>query len=198
MTINVHARAHVERLVAPVGRGLADIGLSANVITAAGVVLTAAAAGLVVVDRVVIAALVLLVGSLADAFDGPVARARGTSSPAGGFYDSVADRVGDGLVIGAIAWHYADEPLLFAVSMTALVAAQLTSYIRAKGESLDVECSVGLLERGERAFILIGGLLVTWLLPYAMWILAVGGLITVVQRFVHVGRRLSGPGVAQP
>ena len=198
MTINVHARAHVERLVAPLGRGLAGLGLTANIITATGVVLTALAAAAVVTGRVTLGGILLFIGSVADALDGPVARARGTSSPAGGFYDSVADRVADGLVVGAIAWHVADDPLLFAVVVTALVAAQLTSYIRAKGESLGVECSVGLLERGERAFFLIAGLVVPVLLPFAMWILAVGGLITVVQRFVHVGRRLSDAEAVRP
>jgi phosphatidylglycerophosphate synthase len=178
---------YVDAVTAPIGRGLGRTRVSPNALTVFGLVLTATATGLVVADRPVLGGWVLVAGGLMDAFDGAVARATGRATPFGGFFDSVSDRIADGLILGGMAWWLRDDARLFLLVVVALVAAEVTSYVRAKAEAIDLECSVGILERGERAVALMIGLIFhRWLLEPVLWILAIGGVVTVIQRIHHV------------
>lgn len=181
MALNAYARALTDRVVNPIARVLVRVGFTANGLTSAGLVLTGAGAVVVLSGRPLAGAAVLAVGNVIDAFDGAVARLRGTQSRFGAFYDSVADRVSDGILLGTAAWLVRAEPLMFIVAMAALVGAQLTSYIRAKAESLGWNATVGVLERAERVIILVLAI-AFGVLEVALWVLAVGALITVVQR----------------
>lgn len=177
----------VAAVTAPVGRVVARTGVTPNQLTTLGLVLTTVAAGLAATGRYVEAGLVLVVGGAMDTFDGAVARATGRSTPFGSFYDSVADRISDGLMLGALALGLRDEPRLLLVAVVALVAAEVTSYVRARAEAIDLDCSVGILERAERALLIVIALL--WhdsLLVPVLWVLAVGGVVTVIQRVHHV------------
>lgn len=177
----------INRIVGPVGEGIARTGVTPNVLTTLGLVLTTAGAWVVATGRPVAAGWLLVAGGLMDTFDGAVARARNRSTPFGGFYDSVSDRLSDGIILVGVAWWVADQPLLFLLTMTALVAAQVTSYVRAKAEAIDLSCSIGVLERAERAILLMAGLVFhQWILEPVLWVLAIGGLVTVVQRIHHV------------
>ncbi|TVR25807.1 MAG: CDP-alcohol phosphatidyltransferase family protein [Nitriliruptor sp.] len=187
MALRSRFPAAVDAVTAPLGRGLGRTGVSPNTLTTLGLLLTASAAVLVAVQRFHLAAAVLIVGGMMDVLDGSVARATERSTPFGGFYDSVSDRISDGLILGGIAWAVRDQPRLLALALAALVAAFLTSYVRAKAESIDLDCSVGVLERAERAMLIIVGLLLhPWLFEPVLWLLAVGGTVTVVQRIHHV------------
>lgn len=187
MALRSRFPAVVDAVTAPMGRGLARTGVSPNMLTTLGLVLTAVASGLVAFERFRLAGLVLIVGGLMDVLDGSVARATERSTPFGGFYDSVSDRISDGLILGGIAWAVIDQPRLLLLSLVALVAAFLTSYVRAKAESIDLDCSVGVLERAERAMLIMAGLLFhPWAFEPVLWLLAVGGSVTVVQRIHHV------------
>lgn len=178
---------YVDAVTAPIGRGLSRTGLSPNLLTTLGLILTAAATAMVVTGRPVTGGWVLVAGGLMDLFDGAVARASGRATPFGGFYDSVSDRISDGVILGGLAWWLREEPRLFLLVVIALVAAHVTSYVRAKAEAIDLECSVGILERGERAVaVMLGLILHRWLLEPVLWLLAVGGVVTVIQRVHHV------------
>lgn len=179
----------VDTIVVPIARVLVRLGATPNWLTAAGVVLTGAAAWLLVARHPLAAGCVLIAGSLADTFDGPVARLRGAASPLGGFYDSVADRVSDAVILLALAWVVRDQPRLFALTAVALATAGLTSYIRARAEAAGRRCDVGLIERGERAILLIVGLILYWTLEAVLWTLSVGGVLTVLQRLAVVRRQ---------
>jgi CDP-diacylglycerol---glycerol-3-phosphate 3-phosphatidyltransferase len=177
----------VESVVRPVGRLVARTGVSANALTTSGLLLTVAATWSVANDHPVLAAGFLAAGGLMDLLDGAVARAAHRATPFGGFYDSVTDRVSDGMILGGVAWWISDEPRLFMLTIVALVAAQVTSYVRARAEAIDLTCTIGILERAERAVLLIVALLLhQWLLEPVLWILAVGSTVTVVQRVHHV------------
>jgi CDP-diacylglycerol---glycerol-3-phosphate 3-phosphatidyltransferase len=177
----------ITRIVSPIGAFVARSGIEPNTLTTLGLLLTSAGAALVVFGRPVAAGWVLVFGGLMDMFDGAVARARNASTPFGGFYDSVTDRLSDGIILGGLAWWLTDRPRLFALAVIALVAAEVTSYVRAKAEAIDLSCSIGILERAERAILLMAGLIFhRWLLEPILWILAVGGVVTVVQRIHHV------------
>jgi CDP-diacylglycerol---glycerol-3-phosphate 3-phosphatidyltransferase len=199
MTIDAHRREQAMRYVRPVGAWLARLGLTANVLTAVGLLFALAAAASVLAGRFLLAGVLLALGGIADLFDGSVARARGGTTVLGGFYDSVSDRLADGLVLSAIAWTLRGDPALFAAAVVALVAAEVTSYTRAKAESVGLECAVGLLERAERTVILVAGLVFhTVLLEIAIVVLAVGASVTVVQRVVHVRRSAREAGLDRP
>jgi CDP-diacylglycerol--glycerol-3-phosphate 3-phosphatidyltransferase len=177
----------INRVVGPIGDGIARTGVTPNTLTTLGLVLTAVAAFLVATGRPVEAGWVLVFGGLMDTFDGAVARARNASTPFGGFYDSVTDRLADGIILGGVAWWLAGDAVPFGLTIVALVAAEVTSYVRAKAEAIDLTCSIGVLERAERAILLMVGLVFhRFVLEPVLWILAVGGVVTVVQRIHHV------------
>lgn len=191
MTLDAHRRDQVTRLVRPVGAALARLGLTADALTAIGLLLVVASALALLLGRPITAGVLLALGGIADLLDGSVAHARGGPTARGGFYDSVADRVADGVILAAVAWVVRADPLLFGLAVTALVSAEVTSYVRAKAESLGYDCSVGLLERAERTIILVAGLVFRpVLLTIAIGVLALGGVLTVGQRLVHVARAI--------
>jgi len=180
VAINAYARAVTERLVVPIARGLVRIGVTPNWLTFFGLVTTLL--GVVAVLRYGrVGAFVLALGTATDAFDGSVARLRSSASRFGAFYDSVTDRVSDAAILGAAVWLVRDDPVLFGVAMVALAGAQLTSYVRAKAESLGWTATVGVIERPERMAIIVLGIGFD-LLTAALWLLAIGSLVTVAQR----------------
>jgi len=180
VAINAYARAVTDRLVVPIARGLVRIGVTPNWLTFFGLVTTLL--GVVAVLRYGrVGAFVLALGTATDAFDGSVARLRSSASRFGAFYDSVTDRVSDAAILGAAVWLVRDDPLLFGVAMVALAGAQLTSYVRAKAESLGWTATVGVIERPERMAIIVLGIGFDLLAP-ALWLLAIGSLVTVAQR----------------
>jgi CDP-diacylglycerol--glycerol-3-phosphate 3-phosphatidyltransferase len=180
VAINAYARAVTDRLVVPIARGLVRIGVTPNWLTFFGLVTTLF--GVVAVLRYGrVGAFVLALGTATDAFDGSVARLRSSASRFGAFYDSVTDRVSDAAILGAAVWLVRDDPVLFGVAMVALAGAQLTSYVRAKAESLGWTATVGVIERPERMAIIVLGIGFDLLAP-ALWLLAIGSLVTVAQR----------------
>lgn len=188
MAINAYARAVTDRVVVPIARGLVRLGVTPNWLTFAGLVLTVIGVVVLLTGRPLAGAIVMACGAAIDAFDGAVARLRGSSGPFGAFYDSVTDRISDSVVFGAAAWLVRADPVLFAVAITAMGAAQVTPYIRAKAESLGWDATVGIIERAERVIILITAIGFGFL-PVALWVLALGGVVTIVQRLVVVVRQ---------
>lgn len=181
MVLNAYARPTTDRVVIPMARGLVRMGATPNVLTTFGLLATFVGAGIVVSGHHLAGALVLAFATATDALDGAVARLSGSVTGWGAFYDSVCDRVSDVVLFGAAIWLVRTDPLMFVVALVALAGALLTSYIRAKAESLDYDATVGLMERPERVMILIAGMGLGFLLP-ALWVLAVGGIVTVGQR----------------
>ena len=188
MAINAYGRAVTDRIVAPVARVLVRLGATPNWLTFFGLVVALVGVAIVLLGEQFWGAVVMAFGVVVDAFDGAVARLRGSSGPFGAFYDSVTDRVSDAALFGAAAWLVREDPLLFGVAIVAMGAAQLTSYTRAKAESLGWDATVGIIERPERVIILIASIGFGFL-PIALWVLALGGLITVGQRMVAVVRQ---------
>ncbi|SER61816.1 CDP-diacylglycerol--glycerol-3-phosphate 3-phosphatidyltransferase [Propionibacterium cyclohexanicum] len=144
--------------------------------------------------------LLLLVFIFSDSFDGIMARMGGTSSDWGAFLDSCLDRVADGAVFGGLALYYVGEDynkVWAALAIVALVCGQVTSYTKARGESLGYSVNGGLAGRSDRLLIgLLGafltGLGVHWALPAALVVLAVAGIVTVGQRMALVHGQMKG------
>lgn len=185
VAINAYARAVTDRIVVPIGRVMVRMGMTANALTLVGLLGTFVGLGIILSGRPVLGAATAGVAAVLDAFDGTVARLRGTQSQLGAFYDSVADRMSDTAVFATAAWIVRDDALAFAVVMVALGMASATSYIRAKAESLGWTATVGLVERTERLLLMLVALGLGFV-EVAAWILAVGGTITVAQRLAAV------------
>lgn len=184
--------------LAPLALRLHQLGVRANTVTAFGVLLTVAGAGLLALGRPDLALALLILGSAADMLDGAIARASGGGSRLGAFLDSTVDRVADGAFFGAAAWVGAvrGDALLFGAALTAMVASFLVSYVRAKAESLGVAATVGPAPREARLVILLIGL-AAWAFAGALPIfvvavsaVAVLATITLLQRVAAVARAL--------
>jgi CDP-diacylglycerol--glycerol-3-phosphate 3-phosphatidyltransferase len=141
--------------------------------------------------------LLLVLTAVPDVLDGAVAKASGTASPRGAFFDSVIDRVSDALLLGGVAWYLAStQPGRVAVlPLAVLGASMLVSYERAKAESLGFDARGGLMERAERLGFLALGLLFESLLVPVLWVMLVLTVFTAGQRFVKVWRQASAPQV---
>jgi CDP-diacylglycerol--glycerol-3-phosphate 3-phosphatidyltransferase len=147
-----------------------------------------------------IGAVLFTAAALPDMLDGAVAKASGTSSPRGAFFDSVADRVTDMAIMGGIAYYLAgrDGGRAALLPMAAMALATLVSYERARAESLGYTAKGGLMERAERTFAIIAGLTFTTLHLPVLWMLTVLTGVTAVHRFVKVWRQAPKPASARP
>ena len=184
----------VVRLISPTARGLLRIGLTPNSVTTIGAVgvittsLTAYPSGHLFGGTVAICCL-----ALSDLFDGTMARlSEQGPSRWGGFLDSTIDRVTDSAIAMGLLIFLAQnaDPLSY-VLLVSIVSGFLVSYIRAKAESLQIECKGGFAERTERLIILLTaigftGLGVEYILTIGVWALALASVITVLQRLAIV------------
>ena len=138
----------------------------------------------------------LLLFIFSDSLDGTMARLQNRTGVWGAFLDSTLDRVADGAIFGAVViWAVRTQNVwVQAAALICLVGGFVISYARAKAESIGLECKVGIAERTERMLILLVpaffyGLGVPYLLPAALFVLAVLVVVTVWQRFAHVYRQ---------
>ena len=186
-------KANIEKGLRPIGANLRKAGISADQLTAVGVVMAAGAAIAIGVGQLRIGLLLLVLTGLPDALDGAVAKASGTAGPRGAFFDSVSDRVSDSLLLGGVAWYLASTHPghLSLLPMAVLAASLVISYQRAKAEALGFDARGGIMERAERVILLGLGLLFDSLLIGILWVMLVLTLVTAVQRFVKVWRQAS-------
>jgi CDP-diacylglycerol--glycerol-3-phosphate 3-phosphatidyltransferase len=192
-----HWRTPVDKGLAPIGASLRRAGVTADAITIAGILMAAGAAFAIGAGHLRVGLLLLVLTGIPDALDGAVAKASGTSSTRGAFFDSVADRFTDALLFGGVAWYLASthSGRIMMLPVALMAAAMLVSYQRAKAESLGLEAKGGLMERAERFIVLGFGLLFNELLIPVLWVMFVLTALTAIQRFVKVWRQAGG---AQP
>ncbi len=173
----------------PVARFLARVGIHPNLLTILGSLLNLLVGGILATGRLTLGGWLLAVVAPTDAFDGALARLVGQRSALGAFLDSTMDRVSEaGLLIG-LAVHYLQQGKTTEVllAFVALAGANLVSYTRARAESLELSCKIGLLTRLERTAVLAIGLILGYP-TFALWILAVGSALTALQRILYVYR----------
>ena len=136
---------------------------------------------------------------ISDLLDGTMARMTGTSGPWGNFLDATLDRITDGAVFAAlILWGVTQgDYWIIGGGLLALVSGQVVSYAKARAEAVGASANVGIAERAERLIavgiaVLLSGVGVPYVLPIALWLIGIAGVITVVQRMVVVRRQLRG------
>lgn len=192
-------RAPVTRLITPICRGLIKLGVSANMVTAVGALFTILAAVLTFPQgRFFLGTMLIIVFVLFDLLDGTIARLSEKGSNAwGALLDSTLDRLTDAVILGSILWFMIDEndPLVPLVLST-IVLGFLISYIKARAESLGIECNGGLAERSERIIIVLttvgfAGLGIDYVMAVGFWVLAIASFVTVIQRLriVYLGAK---------
>ena len=184
----------VVRVITPTARGLLRIGLTPNSVTAIGAIgviatsLIAYPSGHLFGGTVAICLM-----ALSDLFDGTMARiSQKGASRWGGFLDSTVDRVTDSAIaLGLLLYLAEKHDSLAYILLISILAGFLVSYIRARAESLQIECKGGFAERTERLIILLAaigftGLGVAYILTIGIWLLALASSFTVVQRLLIV------------
>ena len=189
----------VTRLINPLARAALRVGLTPNSVTILGALgLIISAAYFYSTEQYFVGTLVITVFALSDLFDGAMARISDKGATSwGGFLDSTIDRVTDSAIVISLALPLIrDEDLLAYPAIVALVTGVLIPYIRAKAESFNIACSVGITERTERLVIILvaegfHGLGVPYILAIGIWTLAVLGLVTVFQRLQVVRKGLA-------
>ena len=188
-------RASFDGVADPVARVLLRARLQPNQLTILGLVVSLIAAHGFAQGRLRTAALLLAVAGLCDFFDGALARLAGCVSAFGAFLDSVVDRYSDLVVLLGIVLFYerADDFTGVFFTMLAGVGTIMTSYTKARAQSVGLPCETGFLERPERLIILIAGSLFGLLTPTVI-ALALLSNLTALQRIFHVRKAASrGP-----
>jgi CDP-diacylglycerol--glycerol-3-phosphate 3-phosphatidyltransferase len=196
--LSARLKPAVTRVITPVASFALRMGITPNAVTWTGAIAVVTAA-LYFYPRgeFFIGTVIICVMALSDLFDGTMARiSQKGSSKWGGFLDSTIDRITDSAILVGLSIFLIDkeDPLVIVVMVT-LVTGILVPYIRAKAESFGIECSGGIAERAERLMISLAaigfnGLGVPYILAVGMWLLALLGTYTVLQRMLIVKRAI--------
>jgi CDP-diacylglycerol---glycerol-3-phosphate 3-phosphatidyltransferase len=192
--ISAYVKPQITRLINPVVKAAVRVGITANAVTIFGGLGTVMAA-LYFYPRgdLFLGTIIISLFALSDLFDGAIARRTGGEGTSwGGFLDSTIDRVTDSaILIGALLYFIDEDETVALLVLISLVVSGLIPYIRAKAESMKIECSGGIAERTERLIIALTalglyglGIEIAAILGFTL--LALLGTVTVVQRIVIV------------
>jgi phosphatidylglycerophosphate synthase len=187
-----HYKAWLTRLGDPLARALLRAHVRPNHLTMVGLGVSILAAAALAQGQLRVGAVLLALAGLCDFFDGSLARLANSVSAFGAFLDSVADRYSDLVVLLGVVLYYhraADTTGVF-LTMGVLVGTIMTSYTKARAQSIGVACEIGLIERPERLIVLIAGATFNVLTP-AMIALAVLTNLTALQRILYMRRAAS-------
>jgi len=192
-TLTDRARGWAAPLLQPFARFIGRLGISANLVTLIGLLLTSGVAMLLAMGWFRPAGLLLVVASLCDALDGTLARQAERANRFGAFLDSTLDRYSEVLIFLGLLLFYIGQGNREALLLVyvATVGSLLVSYTRARAEALGIVCKGGVLTRFERAIVLLAGLLLGQM-RIALWILAILANFTAGQRIYLVWRATDG------
>ena len=189
-------RAPVSVIISPLCRGLVKAGVRANHLTVIGALGSCFSAlfffprGQFIVGTVLVALFALL-----DLLDGTVARMTDEiPSKWGALLDSTVDRISDAVIVIGIAIYLDNNrniPLV--VPFLVVLLSGLVSYVRARSESLGIQCAVGVGERTERLIIILVGTFLFGIgidgaLEVSLWLVLIISTLTVFQRLAVVFR----------
>ena len=189
--ISERARRATQGLLTGVASLVARTGITPSFLTVLGFLLSAVTGGVLTRGAFTLGGILVLVAGLFDALDGSVARVTGRTSTFGAFLDSTLDRFSEAVIYLGLLIYFANQPdgrLEVVLIDVSIVASLMVSYTRARAEGLGIDCRVGLFTRMERLIVLLLGLLVGRV-RVALWIVALGSLLTALQRVWHVWRK---------
>lgn len=210
MTISNRSRDAIKAVFEPIALAMGRVGLTPDALTLIGFAITTTGAILVALQHWTIGGIVVFIGGAFDMFDGTLARATGRVSRWGAFLDSVFDRGGEaivyiGIVFGAAVDEHTRVPIL---ATSAMAAAFMVSYVRARAEGLGFSpgkgmAAVGLMPREIRLVILSLGLIFAdspniKALEPTLAIITIGATLTVIQRILNVRSQAIAAATEQP
>lgn len=176
-------------LLTPLTRIFVKWGLSPNVFTIGGVIITVFAAAFFIMDYIRLGGILVLLGGLCDAIDGNLARSASKVTRFGALFDSAIDRYAEFAMYFGIAAHFVliENYQTSVVIFFALCGSIMVSYCRARAESLGFNSNVGIMQRPERIVLLgLGALVHPVAFKIAIWLVAVLANYTALQRIRHV------------
>jgi CDP-diacylglycerol--glycerol-3-phosphate 3-phosphatidyltransferase len=162
------------------------LGLHPNVLTLVGVLVNVGAALALATGNFIPAGVIMIVANIFDFIDGKVAHETNTESEFGAFWDSTLDRFSDLALFLGLVYLYASlgRPDYVMITALTLVFSIMTSYARARAESLVEKCKVGFMERPERIVLLMIGAF-TNRMAGVLWVILVLSIITVINRIYY-------------
>lgn len=209
-----HLRAPFKKLTEPLAKALISIGLTANAVTVIGTIGTIVVAFVTGITGWLFAgAVVLTLLVLADSLDGSIAKLTTGDTQFGAFLDSTLDRIADwALLAGVIVFFILHADWWYDISrsspdyiswvgvgaaMVSMMTSFVTSYARARAESVGFEVKNGIATRSDRLVIILVGMAITGLTHHGLWLavdmvlLAVLGVVTVFQRVLEARRQMT-------
>lgn len=190
VTLTDRLRGWFKWFLDPLGRFLLRLGLTPNIVTGLGLAGNFLGAYFLSRGNLALGGWLVVIMTPIDALDGTMARLRGDASDFGAFVDSVSDRYAELAILGGLLYYFAvqGDATGSILSFAAAAGSVLVSYVKARAESLDFEAKMGLLTRVER-YLVLAPLLVLGEPIVALWILAILGNFTALQRIWFVRRQ---------
>jgi CDP-diacylglycerol---glycerol-3-phosphate 3-phosphatidyltransferase len=162
------------------------LGIHPNVLTLVGVLINVAAGAALAANRFLLAGVIMIVANIFDFIDGKVAHITGKQSEFGAFWDSTLDRFSDLALFTGLVYLYSTlgrHDYVLVATLT-LIFATMTSYSRARAESLLDKCKVGFMERPERIVLFMIGAF-TNRMAGVLWVIFVLSVVTVANRIYY-------------
>jgi CDP-diacylglycerol---glycerol-3-phosphate 3-phosphatidyltransferase len=167
-------------------RASVALGIHPNTLTLIGVLVNVGAAVELGRDHFVIAGVIMIVANIFDFIDGKVAHITGKVTEFGAFWDSTLDRFSDIALFLGLIYLYAHlrRTDYVMVASLAMMFSIMTSYARARAESLIQKCKVGFMERPERIVLFMIGAF-TDRMAAVLWVILVLSIFTVADRIYY-------------
>ena len=171
---------------APASAALDKLGVTPNMATLTGTVISVGAGAAAADGRWILAGILVILGATFDMLDGGSARRTGQVSRRGALLDSVMDRVAEGaLLLGLLVYYTRSntfDQTLALLTFIAFAGSMMVSYVRARAEGLGMKGTAGFATRPERVVVISVALLLSepgW----GLWILAVATPLSALYRF---------------
>ena len=130
--------------------------------------------------------MIIIIANIFDMIDGKVAHELQLQSQFGAFWDSTLDRFSDLALLTGLIFLYSKlgrSDFVMVAALT-LIFSIMTSYARARAESLVEKCKVGFMERPERIVLVILGA-GTNRMAGALWVILVLSIVAVADRVYY-------------
>ncbi len=166
----------VYAILNPFIKVLIKLGITPNMITFLGFIITIASTAVLIYGAEVgdrsnhkylgyAGAIILLAGAM-DMIDGRLARLSNQDHPFGALYDSVLDRYSELVMFFGFCYYTVTQDyfLTSIFCFIAMIGSVMVSYTRARAEGLGVNASVGIMQRPERVVLVAVASLMTYLI----------------------------------
>ncbi len=169
---------------------LAQLGITANMLTIASLAVVIIAGVLFAFSQTILGARLILLGGLLDSLDGELSRLTGADARFGGFLDSICDHCGDFAMYLGLLWLYLQHNAMVEIALIfiAMFASVFGSHVRSRAGMVGIDTkTVGIFTRAERTLVLVTGILIGRI-NIALWILAIFNSMSALQRVIYTIR----------